>query len=159
QFVRARRHLPLAGRAGRPHAARGAPRGGAGAARHARRGDARRPLLARSTRAARPRQRVPAARWPVRQRHRRRRWHTSTTELLALATSAPCAIARGRSLFASDLAQHLEAGVGWVPATHALTPLGPLAEPNPFGSTGDLRLLPDTATRARVAALGGHTAF
>jgi glutamine synthetase len=60
------------------------------------------------------------------------------------------AIVRGRSLFASELDAHLRSGVGWVPANHALTPLGPLAEPNPFGSLGDLRLLPDPGTRARV---------
>ena len=37
-----------------------------------------------------------------------------------------------------------------MPANHALTPLGHLAEPNPFGSTGDLRLLPDASTRSTV---------
>ena len=37
-----------------------------------------------------------------------------------------------------------------MPANQALTPLGPVAEPNPFGSTGDLRLLPDPATHVRV---------
>ena len=47
-------------------------------------------------------------------------------------------------------AEHLAAGVGWVPANHALTPLGPVADPNPFGSIGDLRLLPDPDARVRV---------
>jgi glutamine synthetase len=51
------------------------------------------------------------------------------------------------------------AGVGWVPANHALTPIGRLAEPNPFGSTGDLRLLPDLRTRARVQGEGGVDAL
>src|SRR5437588_47139 len=37
-----------------------------------------------------------------------------------------------------------------VPANHALTPLGGLAEPNPFGSTGDLRLRPDADTHTRI---------
>jgi glutamine synthetase len=46
-----------------------------------------------------------------------------------------------------------------VPANHALTPLGPVAEPNPFGSTGDLRLLPDADTRVRVAAADGVPAL
>ena len=76
----------------------------------------------------------------------------STTELVALVCCDLGAIVRGRSLLASELDSHIDAGVGWVPANHALTPLGPLAEPNPFGSIGDLRLLPDTDTRARVAA-------
>ncbi len=78
----------------------------------------------------------------------------SATDLVALVCCDLGAIVRGRSLPASDLDAHLAAGVGWVPANHALTPLGPLAEPNPFGSIGDLRLLPDLDTRARVE--GGH---
>jgi glutamine synthetase len=75
----------------------------------------------------------------------------SATDLVALVCCDLGAIVRGRSLPAADLEAHLAAGVGWVPANHALTPLGPLAEPNPFGSIGDLRLLPDLDTRARVA--------
>jgi len=74
----------------------------------------------------------------------------SDVELAMLACCDLGAIVRGRALVADDLAAHIAAGVGWVPANHALTPLGPLAEPNPFGSTGDLRLLPDTATRVRL---------
>jgi glutamine synthetase len=57
---------------------------------------------------------------------------------------------RGRSVLASELESRLEGGVGWVPADQALTPFGPIAEPNPWGSTGDLRLLPDRATETRV---------
>jgi glutamine synthetase len=79
----------------------------------------------------------------------------SAIELVALVCCDLGAIVRGRSLPASELDSHLDAGVGWVPANHALTPLGPLAEPNPFGSTGDLRLLPDPDTHVRVEADGG----
>jgi glutamine synthetase len=75
----------------------------------------------------------------------------SHEELVALVCCDLGAIVRGRSLLASSLEEHLAQGVGWVPANHALTPLGPVAEPNPFGSTGDLRLMPDLATRVRVA--------
>ena len=75
----------------------------------------------------------------------------SGEELVTLVCCDLGAIVRGRSLLAGDLGARLELGVGWVPANHALTPLGPLAEPNPFGSTGDLRLLPDRATHVRVA--------
>ena len=57
---------------------------------------------------------------------------------------------RGRSVPASELESRLEAGVGWVPADQALTPFGPIAEPNPWGSTGDLRLLPDSNSGVRV---------
>jgi glutamine synthetase len=79
----------------------------------------------------------------------------STDDLVALVCCDLGAIVRGRSLLSSQL-ERLDAGVGWVPANHALTPLGPVAEPNPFGSTGDLRLLPDAGTRVRVAADSGQ---
>jgi glutamine synthetase len=74
----------------------------------------------------------------------------SEAELVALLCCDLGGIVRGRSVFASGLGDHLEQGIGWVPANQALTPLGPVAEPNPFGSTGDLRLLPDASTRVRV---------
>jgi glutamine synthetase len=83
----------------------------------------------------------------------------SPAELLTLATCDLGAIVRGRSIFSAELAEHLEAGVGWVPANLALTPLGDLAEPNPFGSTGDLRLLPDPATHVRVGGEGAGSAL
>ncbi len=79
----------------------------------------------------------------------------SASELVALVCCDLGAIVRGRSLLASELSGRLDAGVGWTPANHVLTPLGPLAEPNPFGSTGDLRLLPDPDTHVRVEANGG----
>jgi len=74
----------------------------------------------------------------------------SESGLVTLACCDLGGIVRGRSLAADELAAHIADGVGWVPANHALTPLGPLAEPNPFGSTGDLRLLPDAATRVHL---------
>jgi glutamine synthetase len=83
----------------------------------------------------------------------------SATDLVALVCCDLGAIVRGRSVPASDLDAHLAAGVGWVPANHALTPLGPLAEPSPFDSTGDLRLLPDAQTRVRVESGAGDAAL
>jgi glutamine synthetase len=83
----------------------------------------------------------------------------SDAELVALVCCDLGAIVRGRSVLATELDEHLRAGIGWVPANHALTPLGPVAEPNPFGSTGDLRLLPDAATRVLVAGEGEHSAL
>jgi glutamine synthetase len=62
-------------------------------------------------------------------------------------------------VFTHELAEHLAGGVGWVPANLALTPLGGLAEPNPFGSTGDLRLLPDESTHSTVGASRGQSAL
>ena len=83
----------------------------------------------------------------------------SATDLIALLCCDLGAIVRGRSVFAADLERHMHSGVGWVPANHALTPLGPVAEPNPFGSTGDLRLLPDPDSRVRVAGESGSSAL
>jgi glutamine synthetase len=83
----------------------------------------------------------------------------SASDLVALVFCDLGAIVRGRSLFSSELDEQLEAGVGWVPANHSLTPLGPVAEPNPFGSTGDLRLLPDPSTHVRVEADPGLSAL
>jgi glutamine synthetase len=83
----------------------------------------------------------------------------SATGLVALVCCDLGAIVRGRSVLAEDLGERLDAGVSWVPANHALTPLGPVAEPNPFGSVGDLRLIPDPGTRVRVAAGPGQPAL
>jgi glutamine synthetase len=76
----------------------------------------------------------------------------SPAELVALVACDLGAIVRGRAVFVAELQEHLDAGIGWVPANLALTPLGPLAEPNPFGSTGDVRLMPDPDTHVRVGA-------
>jgi len=81
----------------------------------------------------------------------------SSGELVALVVCDLGSIVRGRSVFSSELEQHLGCGVGWAPANHALTPLGHVADPNPFGSTGDLRLLPDPATRVRVGGSTGES--
>ena len=83
----------------------------------------------------------------------------SAGRLVALVCCDLGAIVRGRSVFEDELDEHVRSGVGWVPANHALTPLGPLAEPNPFGSTGDLRLLPDASTRATVPGEGERGAL
>jgi glutamine synthetase len=74
----------------------------------------------------------------------------SSGELVALVCCDLGAIVRGRSLPAGQLSESAAHGVGWVPANHALTPIGTLAEPNPFGSTGDLRLLADLDTLVHV---------
>ena len=78
----------------------------------------------------------------------------SADHLVAFVCCDLGAIVRGRSVLARELEEHLQTGVGWVPANHSLTPLGPLAQSSPFGSTGDLRLLPDLATRVTVPAAG-----
>lgn len=76
-------------------------------------------------------------------------------DLVALLCCDYGSIVRGRSLAATELGARLESGVGWTPANHSLTPIGTLAEPNPFGSVGDLRLLPDRDTHLRVEGEDG----
>ena len=71
-------------------------------------------------------------------------------ELVGFLHADLSGLLRGRSVPASDLEGRLASGVGWVPADQALTPFGPIAEPNPWGSAGDLRLLPDRETGVRV---------
>ena len=71
-------------------------------------------------------------------------------ELVAFLHSDISGLNRGRSVPLSELESRLATGVGWVPADQALTPFGPIAEPNPWGSVGDLRLLPDRDTEVRV---------
>jgi len=83
----------------------------------------------------------------------------SGPELVTLACCDLAAIARGRAIPADSLEAHMRAGVGWVPANHALTPHGPVADDAPFGSVGDLRLLPDPATRVRVEPAGEDPAL
>ncbi|MEV8631925.1 glutamine synthetase family protein [Streptosporangium sp. NPDC051023] len=70
--------------------------------------------------------------------------------------AATCDLAaqlRGRAVPASREKDLLRGGTGWVPADLAITSFGPIAD-NVFGSTGDLRLMPDPATRVDIPADG-----
>lgn len=77
-------------------------------------------------------------------------------ELVQILTTDLVAITRGRSVAADDEAALRGAGVGWVPANLALTPFGDIANPNPWGAAGDLRLCPDPATDTRVEGISGR---
>jgi len=76
-----------------------------------------------------------------------------TEELVTFVTTDIAAITRGRSVAARDLEKAMENGVGWVPANLALTPFDEIAAPNPFGSAGDLRLIPDACAKVRVTSI------
>lgn len=81
------------------------------------------------------------------------------TELLTLVTTDYAGITRGRSVPASRLAQGGLISTGWVPANMSLTPFDLIAAPNPWGSSGDLRLLGDDRARYRVQLPGAATAL
>lgn len=81
------------------------------------------------------------------------------TPLVTIATTDLCAITRGRSVAAAKLEKVAAQGVGWVPANASLTPFDIIADPNPWGSRGDLRLHPDLAARYRVASSRAPTPF
>lgn len=73
-----------------------------------------------------------------------------TETLTFIATCDLVAMTRGRLIPSRELARKLETGVGWVPADLALTSFGDIADPNPFGSLGDIRLIPDETARATL---------
>jgi len=59
-------------------------------------------------------------------------------------------LTRGRAFPLEQIDRRRESGVGWVPANQGLTAFGAIADPNPWGSLGDLRLIPDESTEVRV---------
>jgi glutamine synthetase len=80
-------------------------------------------------------------------------------DLVSFVYSDLTAVVRGRSFPARDLERRRQTGVGWVPANQALTPFGSIAEPNPVGSIGDLRLVPVAGGHVRLAAANGASAL
>lgn len=79
---------------------------------------------------------------------------TAPQDLVAFVTTDLVALTRGRAVAQSALPGALSKGVGWVPANLALTPFDEIAHPNPFGSSGDLRLMPDPDAGVRVTGPG-----
>ena len=71
-------------------------------------------------------------------------------ELVAFLYPDVSGLSRGRAVPFRDLERRMATGIGWVPADQAMTVFGPLGHPNPWGSMGDLRLVPDPDTRVRV---------
>jgi glutamine synthetase len=80
-------------------------------------------------------------------------------DLVALVHCDLGSIVRARSLPSADLSSGKQESAGWVPSAQGRSPLGPSADPNPFGATGDLRLRPDVDTRVAIAAAEGGSAL
>jgi glutamine synthetase len=74
-----------------------------------------------------------------------------TTPIAAILTSDLVGQVRGRAFPADEIDAYQRSGSGWVPANLALDSFGRIITPNPFGSIGDLRIMPDPATRASIA--------
>jgi glutamine synthetase len=64
---------------------------------------------------------------------------------------------RGKAFPASDFDKRLKRGVGWTPTNVQITCFDAIAE-SPFGSLGDLALIPDPATRTRIELTDDATA-
>lgn len=79
--------------------------------------------------------------------------------LATIATTDFSSITRGRTIDATKLEAHSERGVGWLQANLSLLPNGRIASPNPWGSRGDLRLVPDLSSRFRTDRTGAATPF
>lgn len=74
-------------------------------------------------------------------------------ELIFIATTDIAARTKGRSMRLADF--HERTSLGWVPANIGIGPLGHIVDDIPFGSSGDLRLKPDPASRARIDGIPG----
>src|SRR6478609_7856189 len=77
--------------------------------------------------------------------------------LVTLVTTDYAGITRGRSMAAAAYVPGQQKTLGWVPANMSLTPFDLIADPNPWGSSGDLRLLPDDGAHFRFPIEGSAT--
>lgn len=77
--------------------------------------------------------------------------------LVTFVTTDYAGITRGRSMASAAYAPGQQKTVGWVPANQSLTPFDLIADPNPWGSSGDLRLLADDTAHFRFAIEGSAT--
>lgn len=79
--------------------------------------------------------------------------------LTGIVTTDIAAVVRGRFIATSRLESMASTGVGWLQANLSLTPFNAIADPNPWGSSGDLRLIPDLSARYRTVSTGSTTPF
>lgn len=82
--------------------------------------------------------------------------HDTHEGIVFFVTSDFSGLVRGRGVPARNLPAFLETGCGWVPADQAINAFDVIGEGNPFGSSGDLRLMPDPATEVRIAGNAGR---
>ena len=65
---------------------------------------------------------------------------------------------RGKGFPSRELPSRLVKGVGWVPTNTMISAFGPIGD-TPFGTTGDLILVPDETTRVFVDFDDGSAPF
>ena len=70
-------------------------------------------------------------------------------ELVMFCYSDIAAQVRGKGFPAKDLDARMAKGIGWTPTNIAISAFGPIGD-SPFGSFGDLILMPDPETKVRV---------
>ena len=78
-------------------------------------------------------------------------------QLVTFVTTDYAGITRGRAIAASGYKAGQDKTIGWVPANMSLTPFDMIADPNPWGALGDLRLRPDGDARYCVRPQGSPT--
>lgn len=80
---------------------------------------------------------------------------SSKSSMVFVATSDLAGLVRGKSFPVSEWAKRSVRGVGWTPTNVQITCFDTIAE-SPFGSLGDLALIPDAATRFQMGAFGNE---
>ncbi len=78
-------------------------------------------------------------------------------ELVFVATSDIAARTKGRAIRLAEFGR--ETSLGWVPANLGIGPLGHIVDDIPYGSSGDLRLLPDHDSLVRVDGIPNRTPY
>ncbi|MDZ7601623.1 MAG: glutamine synthetase family protein [Hoeflea sp.] len=78
---------------------------------------------------------------------------SSESKMVFVATSDLSGLVRGKSFPISEWEKRSVRGVGWTPTNVQITCFDTIAE-SPFGSLGDLALVPDAATRFQMGGSG-----
>ena len=78
-------------------------------------------------------------------------------ELVAAVTTDFLGLTRGRFVDRGAWEAGKAATFGWCPANTTITPFDLIAEGSPFGSRGDLRLVPDREARYRTTPFGAQS--